>query len=133
MRRASERAIELIEIISSVEPRGAAAGTMIMVATRRNEVNDNPSIISSSVMTSYAPADSSGSTPSIRKGCLKVMISRRERMAFAINLMEVLTGLRRKERDVSEDTSLIALHPPGIGNFEQNIQVSRAVISPFMF
>ena len=35
-----------------VELRGGAPGTMIMVATRRNDANDNPSIISSSVMTS---------------------------------------------------------------------------------
>ena len=42
----------LMETISIVELRGAAAGTMIMVATRRNAANDNPSIISSSVMTS---------------------------------------------------------------------------------
>ena len=68
MRCASERATELMEIISIVELLGAAAGTMIMVATRRNEANDNPSSISSSVMTSYAPAASSRSTPSIWKG-----------------------------------------------------------------
>jgi hypothetical protein len=52
MRCASDKAIELMEIISIDELRGAAAGTMIMVATRRNEANDSPSIISSSVMTS---------------------------------------------------------------------------------
>jgi hypothetical protein len=50
MRCASDKSIELIESISIAELR--AAGTMIMVATRRNEANDNPSIISSSVMTS---------------------------------------------------------------------------------
>ena len=52
MRCASARATELMEIISIVTPRCTAAGTMIMVATRRYEANDNPSIISSSVMTS---------------------------------------------------------------------------------
>jgi hypothetical protein len=41
-----------METISIVELRGAAACTMIMAATRRNTANDNPSIISSSVMTS---------------------------------------------------------------------------------
>jgi hypothetical protein len=40
-----------MEIISIAE-FCAAAGTMIMVATRRNAGNENPSIISSSVMTS---------------------------------------------------------------------------------
>src|SRR5437879_1452971 len=43
---ASDRSIELIESISIAELRGAAAGTMIMVATRRNTAKDNPSIIS---------------------------------------------------------------------------------------
>jgi hypothetical protein len=52
MRCASERSTELMEIISIAELRGAVAGTMIIVATRRNAANDNPSIISSSVMTS---------------------------------------------------------------------------------
>jgi hypothetical protein len=52
MRCASDNSTEPTEIISIVEVRGGAAGTMIMVATRRNEANDNPSIISSSVMTS---------------------------------------------------------------------------------
>jgi len=52
MRCASERSIELMEIISIIELRGASAGTIIMVATRRNTANDNPSIISSSVITS---------------------------------------------------------------------------------
>jgi len=41
-----------MEILSIVEVRGGAAGTVIMVATRRNDVYDNPSIISSSVVTS---------------------------------------------------------------------------------
>jgi hypothetical protein len=41
-----------MEIISIVELRGGAAGTTIMVATLRYAANDNPSIISSSVMTS---------------------------------------------------------------------------------
>ena len=48
---ASARSTELIEIISVEAWCGGAAGTMIMVATRRNEANDRPSIISSSVMT----------------------------------------------------------------------------------
>ncbi len=52
MRCASDKSTELMETISIVELRWPAAGTMIMVATRRNEANDNPSIISSSVMTS---------------------------------------------------------------------------------
>ena len=52
MRCASDRSTEPMENISTVELRGGAAGTMIMVATRRNEANDNPSIISSWVMTS---------------------------------------------------------------------------------
>jgi hypothetical protein len=41
--------------IISIAKRLAAAGTMIMVAMRRNAANESPSIISSSVMTSYAP------------------------------------------------------------------------------
>ena len=41
-----------IEIISVEDRCGAAAGTMIMVATRRKHGNDNPSIISSSVTIS---------------------------------------------------------------------------------
>jgi len=52
MRCASDKSTDPMEIISIVELRGGAAGTMIMVATRRNAGNDNPSIISSSVMTS---------------------------------------------------------------------------------
>jgi hypothetical protein len=52
MRCASDKSAEAIETISIAELRGEAAGTMIMVATRRNEGNDNPSIISSSVMSS---------------------------------------------------------------------------------
>jgi hypothetical protein len=40
MRCASDKSTEPIETISMVEPRGAAAGTMIMVATRRKEAND---------------------------------------------------------------------------------------------
>jgi hypothetical protein len=52
MRCASDKSIELIEIISIEECRGAAPGTMIMVATRRKHGNERPSIISSSVMTS---------------------------------------------------------------------------------
>jgi hypothetical protein len=52
MRCAAERSTELMETISIIELRGASAGTMIMVATRRNAANDNPSIIYSSVMTS---------------------------------------------------------------------------------
>ena len=47
MRWASAKSTEPMEIISIVELRGAAAGTMMKVATRRNEANDNPSIISS--------------------------------------------------------------------------------------
>ena len=53
------RALEILEgnaragaAITLLELRDAAAGTMIMVATRRNDANDNPSIISSSVMIS---------------------------------------------------------------------------------
>jgi hypothetical protein len=60
-----------MEIISTEEWCGAAPGTMIMVATRRKLGNERPSIISSSVITSYAPGGSSRSTPPIRKGCLK--------------------------------------------------------------
>ena len=41
-----------MEILSIAKVRGAAAGAVIMVATRRNAANDNPSIISSSMMTS---------------------------------------------------------------------------------
>jgi hypothetical protein len=52
MRCASESSTAPMDIISIVKPRGGAAGTIIMVATRRKEANDNPSIISSSVMTS---------------------------------------------------------------------------------
>lgn len=52
MRCASAKSTGLMEIISIVEVRGGAAGTMIIVATRRNDANDNPSIISSSVTTS---------------------------------------------------------------------------------
>jgi hypothetical protein len=50
MRCASFKSTELTETIS-VELR-AAAGTIIMVARRWNDANDNPSTISSSVMTS---------------------------------------------------------------------------------
>jgi hypothetical protein len=52
MRCASDRSTELIEIISIEERCGGAPGTMIMVATRRKQGNESPSIISSLVMTS---------------------------------------------------------------------------------
>ena len=51
-RCALDRSTELMEIISIDELRGAAPGTIIMVATRRKHGNERPSIISSSVMTS---------------------------------------------------------------------------------
>ena len=50
MRCASDRSIELIEIISISDRCGGAPGTMIMVATRRKHGNERPSIISSSVI-----------------------------------------------------------------------------------
>jgi len=71
LRCASDRSTGLMEIISTEEWRGAAPWTMIIVATRRKLGNESPSIISSSVITSYAPDGSSRSTPLIRKGCLK--------------------------------------------------------------
>ena len=49
---ASDRSIELMEIISIDELRGDSAGTNIIVATRRKAAKDNPSIISSSVIVS---------------------------------------------------------------------------------
>ena len=55
IRCASDRSTEPIGIIS-IAKRVAAAGTTIMVAMRRNAANESPSIISSSVMTWYAPA-----------------------------------------------------------------------------
>ena len=82
-RCASERAIELMEIISIDDWCGDAPGTMIMVATRRKLGNERPSIISSSVTTSYLPGGSNRSTPLIRKGCLKSIVSRRERVVIS--------------------------------------------------
>jgi hypothetical protein len=52
MRWAFDRSTELIKNISIEEWRGAAPGTMIMVATRRKHGNESPSIISSSVTIS---------------------------------------------------------------------------------
>src|SRR5258706_8084400 len=54
---------------------------------------------------------------------------RAARAAFATSLMEVLTGLRRRERDVSEGALLIVLYPAHeifTSLTEQNINVSQA-------
>jgi len=81
--RESDRSIELIVTIST-ELRGGGAGAIIMVATGRKEGNDKPSIVSSSVITSYEPACNSRSILAIRTGCLKTNVSRRDRVIIMI-------------------------------------------------
>ena len=71
IRCALDRSIELIESISIEDCRGGAPGTMIIVAMRRKLGKESPSIISSSVMTSYPPGGNRRSIPLIRNGCLK--------------------------------------------------------------
>jgi hypothetical protein len=78
--------------IISIAKLLAAAGTTTMVAMRRNAANESPSIISSSVMTSYAPVSKKRSTPLIRNGCLKVTFSRRERIVMSAYLSRISPG-----------------------------------------
>lgn len=52
MRCASDKSTGRIETASIATLREPSAGTLIVVATRRNAANERPSIISSSVTTS---------------------------------------------------------------------------------
>jgi hypothetical protein len=89
-RFASDRSTDPIDINSIARP--VSAGTSIIVATRRNAANENPSIISSSVMTWQDPAGNTRSTPLIRNGCLKLTVSRRERVVMIASRSRCRSG-----------------------------------------
>jgi hypothetical protein len=59
---------------------------IILVATHRRDVIDEPPINSSSVMTSYEPAGNSRSMLAIRNGYLKTTVSHRDRTAVIVIL-----------------------------------------------
>ena len=82
MRCASDKSTEPMEIISIAEPRGAAAGTMIMVATRRNageRQSFDHLLVGDDLVGPRRQHAINAPDP---ERCLKVMVSRRERVVM---------------------------------------------------